>query len=62
MDRLNKWLTLTANFGVLIGIGFLAYEVSVNTNSLNASTAAQMSSNWNEVTTALLSSPQILLN
>jgi hypothetical protein len=60
MDRLNKWLTLTANFGVLIGIGFLAYEVSVNTNSLNAATAAQMSTNWNEVTMTIVSNPELI--
>ena len=60
MDRLNKWLTLSANFGVLIGIGFLAYEVNVNTNSLNAATAAQMSSNWNDITVAVMTDPALV--
>ena len=59
MDRLNTWLTLTANFGVLIGIGFLAYEVNVNTNSLNGATAAQMVTNWNETMLTTLSTPEL---
>jgi hypothetical protein len=34
-DRLNRWLTLGANFGVLIGIVFLAIEVRQNNDELN---------------------------
>jgi hypothetical protein len=34
LDKLNKWLTLLANFGVLAGIVFLAIEISQNTESL----------------------------
>lgn len=30
MDRLNRWLTLGANFGVLAGIVFLAVEIRQN--------------------------------
>ena len=33
MEKLNTWLTLMANFGVLIGIVFLALEIQQN-NSL----------------------------
>ena len=32
LDDLNKWLTLTANVGVLAGIVFLAVELQQNTN------------------------------
>ena len=28
--KLNEWLTLTANFGVLLGIFFLAYEINLS--------------------------------
>ena len=35
-DRLNRWLTLAANFGVLIGIIFLVVEVRQNNTALNA--------------------------
>ena len=34
-DRLSRWLTLGANFGVLIGIIFLAIEVRQNNDELN---------------------------
>ena len=33
-DRLNRWLTLGANIAVLVGIFFLAAEVSQNTNMM----------------------------
>jgi hypothetical protein len=38
MDKLNKWLTLLANIGVLFGIGFLAYEIRQNTVATHAQT------------------------
>jgi hypothetical protein len=28
--KLNEWLTVTANFGVLLGIFFLAYEINLS--------------------------------
>lgn len=34
LDNLNKWLTLTANLGVVIGIVFLGLEIQQNTNYL----------------------------
>ena len=33
-DRLNKWLTLIANIGVLVGLVVLVYEVRQNTQAL----------------------------
>jgi len=35
MDRLNQWLALVANLGVVVGIAFLAYEIQMNTESLD---------------------------
>ena len=35
-DRLNRWLTLGANVGVLIGIVFLAFELQQNNENLAA--------------------------
>ena len=37
LDKLNKWLTLVANFGVVAGIFFLAIEVRQNQTSLERS-------------------------
>jgi len=39
MDNLNKWLTLVANIGVLLGIIFLAIEIQQNTNMMQAQTS-----------------------
>lgn len=50
MDAINKWLVLVANFGVVVGIGFLAYETRLNTDALRAANTAQMTSGWNEIT------------
>lgn len=38
MDKLNQWLVLLANFGVLVGIGFLAFEIQQNTRATHAQT------------------------
>jgi len=41
IDRLNSWLTLLANVGVLAGIVFLAFEIRQNTTAseLNAASS-----------------------
>ena len=33
VDRTNRWLTLTANIGVIISLLFLAYEISQSTKA-----------------------------
>ncbi len=48
MDRLNQWLTLFANVGVLLGILFLAYEVQQNTAAIQSQTRATVFSGTQE--------------
>ena len=36
IDSVNKWLTLVANFGVIVGIIFLAIEVNQNNQLMEA--------------------------
>ena len=36
LDKLNRWLALAANIGVIAGIIFLAFEIRVNTRSTQA--------------------------
>ena len=45
-DKINQWLTLLANIGVVVGIIFLALEIRTNTatNRIAIRTASQ--SNW----------------
>jgi hypothetical protein len=38
MERLNQWLTLVANFGVVIGIVVLAYDTRLHTNAMPSPT------------------------
>jgi len=35
-DNVNKWLTLSANIGVVIGLGLLIVEISQNTEMMRA--------------------------
>ncbi|MEQ9208968.1 MAG: hypothetical protein RLN96_03855, partial [Pseudomonadales bacterium] len=35
LETLNHWLALVANFGVLIGVIFLAVEMQQNTEAIN---------------------------
>ena len=51
MERLNQWMTLIANIGVLAGIVFLAYEIRVNTDAVRSSTYAayvETADSWND--------------
>ena len=43
MDKLNRWLTLAANVGVLIGIVILIVELRQNSQIMRAQTRAQLS-------------------
>ncbi len=38
LDKVNRWLTLLANVGVLAGIVFLALEMRHSSNAINAQT------------------------
>ncbi|MCG8414160.1 MAG: hypothetical protein MI746_08060 [Pseudomonadales bacterium] len=43
LDKLNSWLSLLANIGVLLGIVFLVYEIQQNTNSMQSQTRNELS-------------------
>lgn len=43
-DRLNRWLTLVANIGVLIGILLLVYELNQNSELMRAQISSDRSS------------------
>jgi hypothetical protein len=44
LDKVNKWLTLVANFAILAGLVFLALEIQQNTNAVR-SAAVQEATN-----------------
>ena len=41
MDRLNRWLILGANFGVVVGLVFLAIELNQNTKATIAAASEE---------------------
>jgi len=46
MERINQWLMLAANLGVLAGIVFLGYEVRLSADAMRANTASQQAAIW----------------
>ena len=38
MEKLNDWMTLIANVGVLAGIVFSAFEIQVNADAVRSAT------------------------
>lgn len=49
MDKINKWLTLGANIGVLIGIAFVAYELQQNTTATQLETTSNFQNAFAQV-------------
>jgi len=49
IDRLNQWLTLAANTGVIAGIAFVAVEISQNTEAMKSQTVQSLQSEFREV-------------
>ena len=62
IDKLNQWLTLAANVGVLIGIGFLAYEIRQNTDSIHSQTRATLFAGAQEELWKNMEYPDVTIN
>lgn len=60
MDRLNQWLTLFANLGVLIGIIFLVVQIQQNTTMMRATTLQERSSDLLELISMATESDALL--
>jgi len=65
LEKLNTWLTLSANVGVIAGIVFLAYELGQNREMMRAQTRDSITeklANWSlEISTDPIAA-QILVN
>jgi hypothetical protein len=48
-DKVNPWLTLIANVGVIAGIFFLAIEIRQNSDAIRAQTRAQLADGVTEL-------------
>lgn len=49
VDKMNKWLTLVANVGVIAGIVFLSLEIQQNTEQLSLNEKALSRAELNEI-------------
>lgn len=58
-DTLNRWLTLGANVGVLIGIVLLLIELNQNETMMRAQTRTELSNGIVEVLSMSASNPQL---
>ena len=59
MDRLNQWLTLIANVGVLAGVLFLAIEVRNSTVAITAQTQDSIADGFIDLNLATINNPNI---
>ena len=57
-NKLNRWLTLGANLGVVIGIVFLAYELRQNSALLESEAGRQLTQNQISLYDEMLASPE----
>ncbi len=48
-DRVNRWLTLVANLGVLIGLFLLVFEIRQNTDLMRAQIAMERTTSTREI-------------
>ena len=60
MERLNQWITMIANLGVLAGIVFLAYEIRINADAILSESAANSLANSVAITTELGLNPETM--
>ena len=59
VDRLNKWLTLLANVGVVAGIVFLAMEIRSSTESNRISIHSALSTNRVNINGGVAQNPEL---
>ena len=61
LEKLNHWLTLAANLGVLAGIIFLAIEIQQSTNAQLATSRQQVMEADLVLVTNLIQYPELLV-
>jgi hypothetical protein len=59
MDRLNRWLTLLTNMGVLLGLVFVALEVQQNTRAMSNETDVAVYSLFAEHQRLVVEEPEV---
>lgn len=58
-DRVNWWLTVSANVGVLVGLIFVGLEVRNSTDAVTAQTADSVADGYNTINLVAMEDPAI---
>ena len=58
-DRLNWWLTILANLGMLGGLVFVGFEIRQNTSQLRADASHSVTASVNELNAGLYGDPEL---
>lgn len=58
-ERLNSWLTLGANVGVIIGLLFLAYEINQSTRATEAAASDSVVDGFNTLALSIIEDPDV---
>ena len=53
MEKLNKWLTLGANLGVIAGLIFLAFQIRQNTSQMRADASFSINQTLHDLNSAI---------
>ncbi len=59
LDKVNQWLTLLANVGVLVGIVFLAVELRNSSSAISAQTQDSIADGFITLNLATITNPEI---
>jgi hypothetical protein len=59
LDKINQWITLLANVGVLIGIVFLALEMRHSSNAVTAQTQDSIADGFISLNMATIIDPEV---
>ncbi len=57
IDKLNQWLSLLVNVGVVVGIVFLAVEIRTNTSTNRIAILQNYSDNWMHIHAQMAENP-----
>jgi len=58
-ERVNTWLTLGANIGVIVSLLFLAFEINQSTKATAAAASDSVVDGYNTLNMAVISDPQL---
>ena len=61
LDKLNKWLTLIANLGVLIGVFFLVVELRQSNSIANREAASEITSAGSKLNSGVVENPEFAM-